>query len=121
MSVEQMDMKITKISQVQDAVKAPTGQTHTQEIMMKISQVFQKKLSSWYVASGSVAWFLYDDGNEYEVIVSPARYGHHRNIREGELEGQSLASAKDRAKKDLDSGKITRKQYDARMREMEQG
>ena len=81
-------MKITRLSA---GIPRPNGPTHTAEIMSRLTPLFQKRVDSWFVAGGSVAWFIWEDGNEYEVTVSPSRLGRHLDIRE-EKEGQGTPS-----------------------------
>ena len=64
------------------AVPKPTHPTHTSDIISRITPLFKERVDSWFVADGSVAWFIWEDGNEYEVTVSPSGLGRHRALRE---------------------------------------
>jgi hypothetical protein len=110
-------MKIRKIAQ-DEATKPITGPTNTSEILNSIKPIFEKSISSWYIADGSVGWFLYKDGNEYEVVVTPAKYGKYKNLREQENYNSNLDEAEKKIKEQLDSGLITPEQYKARMQEL---
>ena len=54
--------------------------THTSDITRAITSVFEERIYSQFLASGSVAWYRHQDGNVYEIIVSPADLGQHINV-----------------------------------------
>jgi hypothetical protein len=51
------------------------GQVHTSEVLRKISSVLPERITSWFVADGTVGWYKFSDGVVYEVSVSPAAHG----------------------------------------------
>ena len=110
-------MKITKIAQ-DETTKPVTGRTNTAEILNSMRPLFEKALSAWSVADGSVGWFLHSDGNEYEVVVTPAQYGKYKALREQEAYGSNLDAAEKRIKEDLDNGVITPAQYKTKLMEL---
>lgn len=95
--------KINKLSQFQNEGKSPEelpendttndqsqlnqdsfggkGMSHTSEIINNISnnKPIGIRIKSSFVANGSVAWFKFDDNIIYEILVSPAKYGHYFN------------------------------------------
>ena len=52
-------------------------ESHTAEVVSKMEGVLGHSLESSYVANGCVGWFQHSDGIIYEVLVSPAAYGHY--------------------------------------------
>lgn len=65
---------------LKDSELGQKGDNHTAEVLKTISTSLPEKITSWYVASGAVGWFRFTDGKIYEVVVSPAAYGHHFDI-----------------------------------------
>jgi len=63
------------------------GFTHTFDIIgeLKRSGVFDDTLNISSVPNGTVAWFKYNDGKIYEILVSPLVYSQHKNILEESL------------------------------------
>ena len=48
-------------------------QYHTADILEKLTPLFKKRIDSNYIADGARAIFEYDDGQLYELEVSPYR------------------------------------------------
>jgi len=46
---------------------------HTADILEKITPLFKKRLSSHFLADGATGVFEFDDGQTYEITVSPSR------------------------------------------------
>lgn len=110
-------MKIRKLAQ-DETTKPVIGRTNTSEILRSITPLFEKKLSSWSILDGSVGWFLHEDGNEYEVVITPAQHGRYKNLREQEAYGVNIDAAEKKIKEQLDNGIITPEQFKARMQEL---
>jgi hypothetical protein len=55
--------------------------------MTKLPEL-EKRISSWYVANGTVGLFRSSDGNAYEIKVSPAKLGDNKDLFKKFLKGK---------------------------------
>jgi hypothetical protein len=75
-------------SRIEEAVDKLVGEArpvYTADVIRRISDagIFEKRVSTWYVADGTAALFRDKDGQAYEVLVSPASLAKYKELYPG--------------------------------------